>query len=269
MRHKMIILHQYPYCRNKPVKISLKVHYTIDYPQTIPELSLKPIETYFTDKEIDELICELQSVVCLDAFLIMLLSNLFKGRENVGIAMTFTLVSHLREHLSRLLRTRMETRKKEEEEKECLELEVCAVGCLFLEIGSLNDFFQAEAARTCGTLVTQESFLAWRVKHNQKIVQKKAMEDEEKFKALTPKEREEYKKHATRLSGMRSEYIRHKNKSMMWNIFSAGRQLFERNRHLEDESLMEEGTDSVDASQYDRMREEQGENEGITFSDSD
>lgn len=213
MRHKMIILHQYPYCRNKPVKISLKVHYTIDYPQTIPELSLKPIETYFTDKEIDELICELQSV----------------GRENVGIAMTFTLVSHLREHLSRLLRTRMETRKKEEEEKECLELE-------------------AEAARTCGTLVTQESFLAWRVKHNQKIVQKKAMEDEEKFKALTPKEREEYKKHATRLSG---------------------RQLFERNRHLEDESLMEEGTDSVDASQYDRMREEQGENEGITFSDSD
>ncbi|KAL9715133.1 Protein gir2 [Leucoagaricus gongylophorus] len=218
----------------EPLKISLKVHYTIDYPQTIPELSLKPIETYFTDKEIDELICELQNV----------------GRENVGIAMTFTLVSHLREHLSRLLRTRMETRKKEEEEKECLELE-------------------AEAARTCGTLVTQESFLAWRVKHNQKIVQKKAMEDEEKFKALTPKEREEYKKHATRLSGMRSEYIRHKNKSMMWNIFSAGRQLFERNRHLEDESLMEEGTDSVDASQYDRMREEQGENEGITFSDSD
>ena len=45
--------------------------------------------------------------------------------------------------------------------------------------------------------------------------------------------------------------------------------MFERNRHLEDESLMEEGTDSVDASQYDRMREEQGENGGITFSDSD
>jgi len=103
------------------------VHYTDDYPQTIPELSLEPIETYFTDGEIDELICELQNVVCLNGVFILLAADLFKGRENVGMAMTFTLVSHLREHLSRLLRIRVETQKKEEQEKERLELKVCTV----------------------------------------------------------------------------------------------------------------------------------------------
>lgn len=52
-------------------------------------------------------------------------------------------------------------------------------------------------------------------------------------------------------------------------IFS-GRQLFERNRHLEDESLMEEGTVSVDASQYERTKvDEEEESECVTFSDSD
>jgi len=118
-------LRQCPYY--KPAKISLKVHYTDDYPQTIPELSLEPIETYFTDGELDELICELQNVVCLNVVFILLAADLFKGRENIGMAMTFTLVSHLREHLSRLLRTRVETQKKEEQEKERLELEVCTV----------------------------------------------------------------------------------------------------------------------------------------------
>lgn len=49
-----------------------------------------------------------------------------------------------------------------------------------------------------------------------------------------------------------------------------GRQLFERNRHLEDETLLEEGTVSVDASQYERMRIEDEEDVDIvTFSDSD
>jgi len=63
---------------------------------------------------------------------------------------------------------------------------------------------QAEAARTHGMPVTPVTFLAWRTKYNEKMAQKKAMEDEEKFRALAPKEREEYKKHATRLSGMKS-----------------------------------------------------------------
>lgn len=52
-----------------------------------------------------------------------------------------------------------------------------------------------------------------------------------------------------------------------------GRHLFERNRNLEheDDSLMEEGTVSVDFSQYDRIQavEEDSEEDRVHFSDSD
>jgi len=53
----------------------------------------------------------------------------------------------------------------------------------------------------------------------------------------------------------------------------SGRQLFERNKNLEEDTLLEEGTVSVDISQYERTRGEddsdEEEHEGITFSDSD
>lgn len=57
-----------------------------------------------------------------------------KGKDNIGMAMTFTLVSHLREQLSRLLRERTEKRKKEEQEKERLELEVRTI----LDLGVIS-----------------------------------------------------------------------------------------------------------------------------------
>lgn len=47
-----------------------------------------------------------------------------QGEENLGMAMTFTLVSHLRERLSELIRNREEQRKRDEMEKERLALEV-------------------------------------------------------------------------------------------------------------------------------------------------
>jgi len=80
---------------------------------------------------------------------------------------------------------------------------------------------------------------------------KRAKEDDEKLKSLSTKEREEWRRIASRLSG---------------------RQLFERNKNLEDESLLEEGTVSVDVSQYERLRDEGyeiNEDERVTFSDSD
>ena len=51
----------------------------------------------------------------------------------------------------------------------------------------------------------------------------------------------------------------------------AGRQLFERDRYLDsaDDSLMEEGTVSVDVSQYEREVVEEEEESQVTFSDSD
>lgn len=52
------------------------------------------------------------------------LTKVVQGEENIGMAMTFTLVSHLREQLSELVRTRDERKKKVEAEKERKALEV-------------------------------------------------------------------------------------------------------------------------------------------------
>jgi hypothetical protein len=46
-----------------------------------------------------------------------------QGEENLGMAMTFTLVSHLREQLSSLVRARGENIAKAEKERERLALE--------------------------------------------------------------------------------------------------------------------------------------------------
>ena len=51
-------------------------------------------------------------------------SKLTQGEENVGMAMTFTLVSHLREQLAGLVRSRMEKERRLAAEKERMELEV-------------------------------------------------------------------------------------------------------------------------------------------------
>ncbi|KAF8654188.1 hypothetical protein AX16_003717 [Volvariella volvacea WC 439] len=198
----------------EPLRLSLFVHYTDQYPDILPELKLEAVEGDLEDSEKDDLLKQLNEI----------------GQENIGMAMTFTLVSHLREQLSKLIRERAEKKRKEEMEKERLELE-------------------AEEARTRGTPVTLETFIAWKAKFDKEIAQKKAKEEEEKLKGLTPKEREEYKRYTTRLSG---------------------RQLFERNRIVDDETLLEDGAVSVDVSQYDRTKVDEEQDEGLVhFSDSD
>ena len=61
---------------------------------------------------------------------------------------------------------------------------------------------QAEEARTRGTPVTRESFLEWKARFDKEIAAKKAREDEERLKALSSKEREEYKRIAHRPTGI-------------------------------------------------------------------
>jgi len=199
------------------LKIIFELQYPPQYPDVLPELSLYSIEGAgeFEDSEISDLLKDLRAV----------------GDENLGIAMTFTLVSHLREQLSVLVKTRTEKRQREEREKERLAIE-------------------AEEARTRGTPVTPESFLAWKTNFDQELAAAKKARDDEKLRGLTPKEREETRRIAGRLSG---------------------RQLFERNKNLEEDTLLEEGTVSVDISQYERTRREddEDEDERITFSDSD
>jgi len=151
------------------------------------------------------------------------------GEENLGIAMTFTLVSHLREQLSQLVRSKLEEQRQRDSENERLALE-------------------AEERRTVGTPVTVESFKVWKEKFDKELAIKKSQEDEEQLRNMTSKEREEWKKAGTRLTG---------------------RQLFEGDKNLEDEALIEEGVVSVDFSQYERTREEDEQEIGLTFSDSD
>ncbi|EIW60479.1 RWD-domain-containing protein [Trametes versicolor FP-101664 SS1] len=200
----------------EPLTITLDVEYTDEYPDVLPTFTLDSTQGELEEAELTHLHDELQRV----------------GEENLGMAMTFTLVTHLRERLSAIMREREERDRHEAAEKERKALE-------------------AEEARTRGTPVTVESFKAWKIKFDKELAVKRAREDEERLKGWSAKEREEYRKALTRLSG---------------------RQLFERDQNLAalDEDVDEEGV-SVDISQYDRnAREEEEENEDIvTFSDSD
>ncbi|KAI0065352.1 RWD-domain-containing protein [Artomyces pyxidatus] len=199
------------------LKLALNVTYTDEYPDALPELSLEAIDGEVEDTEIESLLDSTRTV----------------GEENLGMAMTFTIVSHLREQLSALIRTRSELRRKRAADEEQKALE-------------------AEEARTRGTPVTVASFLEWKAKFDKEMAVKKAREDDERLKGLSTKEKEEYKKIGSRLTG---------------------RQLFERDKNLDvsDDSLLEEGTVSVDISQYERTREDEDEDEDerIHFSDSD
>lgn len=68
---------------------------------------------------------------------------------------------------------------------------------------SHNSSLQEEEARTRGTPVTVESFNAWKSRFVKEVSLRKTREEEVKLKALTAKEREEYKKLAVRLTGGR------------------------------------------------------------------
>ncbi|KAH0830547.1 RWD-domain-containing protein [Lanmaoa asiatica] len=219
----------------EPFKLKLTVNYTDDYPDALPELRLEAVDGEINESESKALLKGLSYV----------------GEENKGMAMTFTLVSHLREILSGLVENRVEARIAEERERERLAIEVRS----HLDSGPrmLMDLScQAEEARTRGTPVTIVSFRAWKANFDKEMSQRKIRDEEDKLRALTPKEREEVRKIGTRLTG---------------------RQLFERNRNLEheDDSLMEEGTVSVDFSQYDRTQvvQEDNEEDHVHFSDSD
>lgn len=153
------------------------------------------------------------------------------GEENVGMAMTFTLVSHLREQLAELVRSRAEKERHLAAEKERLELE-------------------AEEAKTRGTPVTRESFLAWKTKFDREMAAERTKEQEERSRNLTPKEREESKKFQGRLTG---------------------KQIFQRNRDWAEDESLEEGGTSVDVAQYERAYQSEEGDEGnrVYFSDSD
>ena len=56
---------------------------------------------------------------------------------------------------------------------------------------------------------------------------------------------------------------------ILFTEHTIGRQLFEKNRNLEDETIVEEDAVSVDFSQYERTTTDEIEEEGLAFSDSE
>ncbi|KZV71654.1 RWD-domain-containing protein [Peniophora sp. CONT] len=202
----------------EPIRLSLNVDYPEEYPDVLPDLTLEHEEDVLDEAETEKLLSGMKTV----------------GEENLGMAMTFTMVTYLREELTALVGERAERIKREEAEKERLALE-------------------AEEARTRGTPVTRESFLEWKTRFDKETAIRKTREDEDRLKALSPKEREECKRIAHR---------------------PTGRQLFEKNKSLDvEDSMLEDGAVSVDLSQYDRSArsdaDEEEDRDRVDFSDSD
>lgn len=100
-----------------------------------------------------------------------------------------------------------------------------------------------------------------------------ATEEEERVKAMSPKEREEYKKSKLKPTGNVFCSLASLSAIIWHNSMDyTGRQLFERDRNFgADDEEGEEGVVSVDITQYERRTalEEEEEVDRIHFSDSD
>lgn len=111
------------------VKLSLSVQYPDGYPDVIPELTLETLEGEIDEVETSSLLDDMRAVVSLRPLYYsdipsVLIYALIQGEENMGMAMTFAMVSNLREQLSTLIRKRVEEHQRAEMEKERKVLEV-------------------------------------------------------------------------------------------------------------------------------------------------
>lgn len=207
---------------SQPLITSLQVIYPPTYPDAVPDLTIEATEGELTQEETTELLDEMKAL----------------GEESLGMAMVFTLTSWLKEALSKVIHERVRVAKEIEDKKSAAAEE-------------------AEAARKRGTPVTTESFAELTKRLRLAADAKRVRLEEERIRALPPKEREEYKKIAAR---------------------PTGKQLFETMKNLADSDIAytEEGVAEVDLSQYSReerdmarQEAEEAEEEGVKFYDSD
>lgn len=204
-----------------PIVLSLHVEYTSDYPDAPPNMSIhvvrdtKGILGPATEEDEEEdgeyasnadrpAVTELQAG--LDEV----------AQESLGMAMVFTLASHLRESVTTLIQRRVQ------------EIEAAASAKREAEI-------EAEAEKFRGTAVTPERFAEWRVKFLQEMAEKEKKEEDAKLSKLSVREREEYKKSKVKPSG---------------------RQLFEKGGTFEEDDAAEDGAQEVDWSLYTREQRE-------------
>ncbi|GAA5860623.1 hypothetical protein JCM8547_005479 [Rhodosporidiobolus lusitaniae] len=183
---------------NDPYVLSLRITYTPTYPDELPEMDIEVLEGEANDDEVQFMLDGLKAT----------------GEESLGMAMVFTLASQLKDLLADMLVKRKERIAREDEERYRLEEE-------------------AAAAKTRGTKVTKESFAEWSAKFEKEYQEQLKREEEDRIKALPPKEREEARR---------------------WNSKLTGRQQFEQDSKLAltDTGLVEDGDVALDISEYER-----------------
>jgi hypothetical protein len=131
---------------------------------------------------------------------------------------------------------------------------------------------QAEEAKKAGTPVTAETFAKWKRRFVAETRAAAKEAEEARLRALAPREREEARKWANKPSGAPSKLPL--SWSLLIDLPFTGRQLFERSHDLDssDAAYVEEGDVAVDASQYERARsmdEEDEDADRLVLSDSD
>jgi hypothetical protein len=112
----------------------MNVSYPAAYPDVYPEVTLEANgdveDSDLTSEETTRLLSGLEEVVCL-AYrrplnrLMTELTQFIQGNDNTGMAMTFTLISYLREQLTIVLQARAQRIQQAEDEKERRAIEVC------------------------------------------------------------------------------------------------------------------------------------------------
>ena len=204
-----------------PIVLSLLIKYTPEYPDAPPDMSIhvlrdtkavlgpavddenEPQDQHFTSSE-RPAVTELQQG--LDEV----------AQESLGMAMVFTLASHLRESVTTFIQRRVQEIEAEASAKREAEIE-------------------AEAEKFRGTAVTPERFAEWRVEFLKEMAEKERKEEEAKMSKMSAREREEYKKSKVKPSG---------------------RQLFEKGGTFEEDDVDDEGAQEVDWSLYTREQRE-------------
>lgn len=207
-----------------PIVLSLHIHYTPEYPDAPPNMSihvLRDTKAVLGPAASDEEDNEEREAVDRPA-VAELQSGLDEvAQESLGMAMVFTLASHLRESVTTLVQRRV------------AEIEAKASAKREAEI-------EAEADKFRGTAVTPERFADWSLKFLAEMAEKEKKEEEAKMSKMSAKEREEYKKSKVKPSG---------------------KQLFEKGGTFEEDEAEEEGAQEVDWSLYTREQREKEKRE--------
>ncbi|CAD6886087.1 unnamed protein product [Tilletia controversa] len=145
----------------------LQVTYTSEYPDALPELEIETVEGELDEGAPEQLLKSVKDM---------------GEAECLGMAMVFTLASHLREELTTYLRRRVQ--EVEDKRQQVRDAEI-----------------EAEQQKFRGTAVTTERFAEWRKKFDAERAAAKAAEDDALMKGLNAKEKEEFRRMRNKLTG--------------------------------------------------------------------